>query len=362
MRIVTSGAEDSSALTAHSAVLGRMVSLPPLGQIGRLKYGPFLRAGLELFGAHGISVGFWVSPHELRRYRMLADESGREIHEDVIDPGQTEGALRDVLRRGDTRLLAQLPADGFDPAIEGYPGHESASCLLVGLKMRDEPPAALALHRFAGGPFTEGDREMAEAISPLFAAALDNLRRFTRAEELSITDGLTGVYNYRYLRSALDREVARAKRFGEQFSIIMLDVDHLKEYNDLHGHLQGSEVLRRLAQVVMGELRAADVLAKYGGDEFVIILPQTTRDGALVLAERIRSAVESHAFPGEEDDMRITSSMGVAQFPEDAEVTRDLLEAADRTLYDAKRTGRNKVSALASGPAPDGPDATGEPK
>ncbi|MEZ5065319.1 MAG: sensor domain-containing diguanylate cyclase [bacterium] len=345
-----------------AAVLGRLVTLPPLGQIGRQKYGPFLRAGLELFGAHGITVGFWISPHELRRYRVLAEESGREIHEDLLDPGKGSGALRDVLRRGGAELIASLPSDRFDAEFEGYPGHQSTSCLLVGLKMRDEPPAALALHRFSGPAFGESDRDLAVSLSPIFAAALDNLRRFTRAEELSITDGLTGVYNYRYLRSALDREVARAKRFREQFALIMLDVDHLKEYNDVHGHLQGSEVLRRLSQVVIGELRATDVLAKYGGDEFVIILPQTTREGAVILAERIRAAVEATAFPGEDDTIRITTSMGIAQFPEDGEVTRDLLESADRTLYEAKRTGRNRVSAMTSGSAPDGPGATGDEK
>jgi diguanylate cyclase (GGDEF)-like protein len=219
--------------------------------------------------------------------------------------------------------------------------------------MPDEPPAVLAVHRFRGSAFAEGDRLLAEALAPLFAAALDNLRRFSRAEELSITDGLTGVYNYRYLRSALDKEVARARRFREEFSIVMLDVDHLKEYNDVHGHLRGSEVLRRLAQVVMRELRSADVVAKYGGDEFVIILPQTDRQGASVVAERIRSAVEMHDFPGEEEGMRITSSMGIAQFPEDGEGSRELLEAADRALYEAKRGGRNRVSTVASPTEPD---------
>src|SRR5262249_9733491 len=155
-----------------------------------------------------------------------------------------------------------------------FPGRDSRSAIFVGLRMRDEPPAVLSLHRFRPEPFVEEDRAAAQEGAPLFAAALDNLRRFGQAEELSITDCLPGVYNYRYLRSALDRETARAQRFREEFSIIMLDVDHLKEYNDVHGHLQGSEVLRRLARVVLSELRATDMLAKYGGDEFVIILPQ----------------------------------------------------------------------------------------
>jgi len=334
-------------------VLARMLSLPPLGQIGRHKYGPFLRGALDLFAAHGATVGFWVSPHELRRFRVQAGETGTEVHEDVLDPGRGDGPLRSVLRSGETEWLATTSVPAYDPQIEGYPGHDSISCVFVGLKMRDEPPAVLSLHRFHGAGFTEREFELARALSPMFASAVDNLRRFSRAEELSITDGLTGVYNYRYLRSALDKEVARARRFRERFAIIMLDVDHLKEYNDVHGHLRGSEVLRRLAQVVMGELRTSDVIAKYGGDEFVIILPQTDREGARTLAERIRAAVEVHEFPGEEEGMKITSSMGIAQFPEDGEITRDLLESADNALYDAKRSGRNRVAALASGAKPE---------
>jgi len=332
-------------MAANAAALGEMLSLPPLGRIGRHKYRAFLRAAARLFGADGATVGFWVSPQEIRRFRLLANEGGGDIHEDVLDPGDGDGPVREVLRSGTIRRLDGASGDlsASDPG--GYPSHASVGSLLVGLKMRDEPPAVLTLHRFRGEPFSRSDERLATALAPLLAAALDNLRRFARAEELSITDGLTGVYNYRYLRSALDKEVSRARRFHETFSIIMLDVDHLKEYNDVHGHLRGSEVLRRLAQIMMAELRGADLVAKYGGDEFVIILAQTDRDGACVLAERIRRAIESHDFPGVETGMRITSSMGIAEFPRDAESSRELLEAADKALYDAKRTGRNRVTA-----------------
>lgn len=329
------------------ALFARMVSLPPLGQVGRPPHAAVLRAVLDLFRADAAWVGFWVSPHELRRYRLVAGDAGREVHEDVLDPGPNDGALRRALRQG-SALIAH-PGKGFDTSVEGFPERDTRSALFVGLRMRDEPPAVLALHRFGDEPFGDAERELADEVAPLVSTAVDNLRRFVRAEELSITDGLTGVYNYRYLRAALDREVARAKRYREDFAIIMLDVDHLKEYNDAHGHLQGSEVLRRLAHIALGELRATDILAKYGGDEFVIIMSQTRRDGARVLAERIRSAVSSHGFPGEENGKKITTSMGIAQFPDDGETTRSLLEAADQALYAAKRTGRNRVAAGAPG-------------
>jgi len=334
--------DDPRRLARQAPLLADLLALPPLGQIGRQRYGPFLRAALRLFEAQGATVGFWVSPHEIRRFRARAGEGGGDVHEDVVDPGRMEGPVGRALEKGASLVLA---GDHSQPEGGDYPGHDSTSCLLVGLRMRDEPPALLALHRFDGDAFTDEDRATAEAVAPLLATALDNLRRFSRAEELSITDSLTGVYNYRYLRSALDKEVARARRFGEKFSIIMLDVDHLKDYNDLHGHLRGSEVLRRLAQLVLAQLRGADVVAKYGGDEFVVILPQTDRAGAEILAERIRIAIEQHEFPGESESAKITSSMGIAQFPEDGESTRDLLDVADGALYQAKRTGRNKVTA-----------------
>ncbi|MGQ0723399.1 MAG: diguanylate cyclase [Candidatus Eiseniibacteriota bacterium] len=335
-------AAGDAAMADQARIVAELLALPPLGQTGRLKYAALLQGAVTLLGAQGATVGFWVSPGELRRFRARAGEGGSDVHEDVGDPGRSDGPVATVLRSGGARLLG--PETPAEPGGE-YPGFPSVSRILLGLRLRDEPPALLSVHRFGGTPFAAPDRERAELLAPLFATALDNLRRFSRAEELSITDGLTGVYNYRYLRSALDKEVARARRFREKFSIIMLDVDHLKEYNDVHGHLRGSEVLRRLAGLVTAELRGADIVAKYGGDEFVIILPQTERPGARILAERIRRSVEAHEFPGEDKGMKITSSMGIAQFPEDGEVSRDLLDAADTALYEAKRSGRNRVSA-----------------
>ncbi len=345
------GDRDSSARLGPAAgLLARLVALPPLGQIGPARYAGFLRAAADLFEADGAGVSFWVSPHEVRRLCALSGEVCREIHEEVLDPGSADGPMRRALRQGGVIAHGPGSAGAFDPRVDGFPGRDAAATLHVGLRMRDEPPASLSLARFdAGRPFEAAQQERARELAPLFAAALDNLRRFARAEELSITDGLTGVYNYRYLRSAMDREVARAKRFREEFAIIMLDVDHLKEYNDVHGHLQGSEVLRRLAQIVLGELRATDILAKYGGDEFVVILPQTPRDGARVLAERIRAAVSAYEFPGETAGTKITTSMGIARFPDDGEGTTELLEAADAALYGAKRGGRNRVSQAADG-------------
>jgi diguanylate cyclase (GGDEF)-like protein len=170
------------------------------------------------------------------------------------------------------------------------------------------------------------------------------MRTFQEVESLSVTDELTRIYNYRFLKAALQREVERAARYGQVFSILMLDVDHLKAYNEVHGHLGGSELLRRMAEILSQSSRAIDLVAKYGGDEFLLILPQTNTDGAMVMGNRICKAVAKNEFqyckPGD-----ITVSGGVSSFPQHGASMEALLAAADEALFTAKRGGRNCVIA-----------------
>jgi diguanylate cyclase (GGDEF)-like protein len=173
--------------------------------------------------------------------------------------------------------------------------------------------------------------------------AIRNAQEFERTQTLSITDGLTGAYNYRFLVDTMKKEIGRADRFKETFSIIMLDVDGLKEYNDTHGHLGGSAVVRSVAQIVSQKLRSIDMLCKYGGDEFVVLLPRTPKQGAALAAERIRAAIDKHSFPGENVTGNITASMGIASYPEDGSTVPELISSSDKALYKAKRNGRNQV-------------------
>ncbi|MCR4440448.1 MAG: diguanylate cyclase [bacterium] len=163
--------------------------------------------------------------------------------------------------------------------------------------------------------------------------------------EMAITDGLTGLYNYRYFKEQLTHEVDRAARHKECFSLIMLDIDHFKLYNDTHGHLAGDKVLKDLARLLRDNVRKIDVAARYGGEEFALILVQTPRPASGVVARKLQALVEEFPFAhGEQQPQgKLTISMGVATYPEDGHTAEELIAAADRRLYRAKAEGRNRV-------------------
>jgi len=172
---------------------------------------------------------------------------------------------------------------------------------------------------------------------------LHDLLQQTR--ELSISDGLTGLYNQMHFFKLLDLETKKSQRYNLNFSLIIFDVDHFKNFNDSNGHLRGSETLKDIAVVMKNKFRSTDLLAKYGGDEFVIILPQTDKVGAYLAAERLRESVEKRVFPGAETQpqKKITISIGLATYPEHGLTDEEILNHADKSLYFAKESGRNRT-------------------
>jgi diguanylate cyclase (GGDEF)-like protein len=158
-------------------------------------------------------------------------------------------------------------------------------------------------------------------------------------EHLSVTDGLTGLVNHRAMQQRLQEEAVRAMRSERAFSVIMADVDFFKTYNDEFGHPAGDEVLKQVAQILKDATRTVDCVARYGGEEFAAVLPETAAEGAMAVAERMRERVAAAAFVGRE----VTLSIGVAEFPADAETAAKIIAVADKALYEAKRTGRNRV-------------------
>jgi diguanylate cyclase (GGDEF)-like protein len=166
--------------------------------------------------------------------------------------------------------------------------------------------------------------------------------------EISITDSLTGLYNRKHLMETLDREVTRSQRYSHPFSLLVVDIDHFKKYNDTYGHLAGDEALRRLASVFKETIRSSDYAARYGGEEFMIILPEISPEKGVEAAERIRCKVAEQRFEGDGEPVEVTISVGVASYPESGEDAETVIRNADEALYEAKKRGRNQVILAAA--------------
>jgi diguanylate cyclase (GGDEF)-like protein len=199
-----------------------------------------------------------------------------------------------------------------------------------------------------GDSFGEGALERAVLVSDAAGIALSNAERYSLAKERAFVDDVTEAYNARYLLQATENEIQRAERNHKQLSVLFLDLDRFKLVNDRHGHLVGSRVLRRLAEVLKDCVRQIDTLARYGGDEFTILLVDTEHQAGLQVAERIRRLVADTLFEGEGGaPIRLTISIGVATYPQNARDRDGLLDLADKAMYRAKSLGRDCVcSAL----------------
>jgi diguanylate cyclase (GGDEF)-like protein len=192
--------------------------------------------------------------------------------------------------------------------------------------------------------FSRSDASLLSALALPVAAALSNSARVAEAERLSQTDDLTKLHNARYLRQYLVNEIKRARRYGSQVAAFFLDLDDFKSVNDRHGHLVGSHVLMEMAGVILSSVRDTDVVSRYGGDEFVVVLPETDIEMGLRVAERVRERIADHAFTGGRNlRLSLTASFGVAAFPNHAQSPQQLIARADTAMYEAKAAHKNCV-------------------
>jgi diguanylate cyclase (GGDEF)-like protein len=211
--------------------------------------------------------------------------------------------------------------------------------------------AVVGVDRTAASRAPELSAAVLEALNVLLApaaVALDNATRFRRVEALSVTDDLTNLYNSRYLNQALHREAKRALRGGRPLSLLFLDLDGFKNVNDAHGHLLGSRALVETAEVIRSCSRETDIVARFGGDEFAVVLPDTNAQGARSVAERVRERLAGYQFLVSEGlDVRLTVSIGIATLPDAASSSDELIEAADAAMYRVKDRGKNGIEAAA---------------
>lgn len=188
-----------------------------------------------------------------------------------------------------------------------------------------------------------GDRlKIGDTIFKYLSGSDIELQYHEIIHRMTITDGLTDLANRKQLDLVLSDEIPRSRRHGRDLSMLMIDIDHFKSINDTHGHLTGDSVLRGLAGILQRRLRPSDRLGRYGGEEFCVILPETSRHNAAKIGEELRALVEAHAFVAEDKNIRVTISVGVSTLQDDMAMA-DLYRAADEMLYRAKRTGRNRV-------------------
>jgi diguanylate cyclase (GGDEF)-like protein len=260
-----------------------------------------------------------------------------------------------VLSRGGSTLASTIPPpaahlepdETADLTVEGTPYRAH----MAALDRTDDENLLLLGPPKEGGLFGIGGPALGILIWFLFAAVVLSwglartlTRLHARVEAQALTDPLTGLWNRRYMAETLEREVARAQRFRHPISLIILDVDDFKKINDRDGHLQGDIVLERVADVVRDVTRSIDVAARYGGDELALILVETDREGATVLAERLRERVGATQIPLREDEtMGVTLSVGVSTIPDSAADLESLVDAADRALLRSKRAGKNQI-------------------
>ena len=268
---------------------------------------------------------------------------GREVA--GLRPKIGEGVAGWVAEKGKPAIVNDTSKDPrFSAHVDAKTSFETRSILCAPLVSRGRTIGVLEILNKRGGPFTRRDLELVLTLVEPCAIAIENAILFQRTEQLTITDDLTRLFNSRYLNLYLGREIKRCKRHGIPLSVIFLDLDGFKSINDQSGHLAGSGTLTEVGGILALGVRESDILARYGGDEFVVVLPETPASGALVIAERLRRSIEEHRFLEPQGiAARISASFGIATYPDHALTPEGLIQKADQAMYRVKERDKNGI-------------------
>src|SRR6201981_4278132 len=290
---------------------------------------------------------------------LLLDEAKQELYFELA-VGKASQALKDVrikmgqgiagwvAQHGETVVVPDTTKDTrFFAKVDEKTKTETRSIVAVPVRFRDTCLGVIELINCIGPEgFDPRDLKLLEALSDFAAIALENARHVKRIHELTITDDCTSLYNARHSGFILETCIYRSQRYNYEFSIVFIDLDHFKQVNDTHGHLIGSRLLAEIGNALKSHCRLIDFAFRYGGDEFVILLPQTSKENALNVARRLHKLIrETTWLEAEGLSIRLTPSLGVASYPTDSRTKEGLFHLADEAMYLVKNTNRDCVAA-----------------
>jgi diguanylate cyclase (GGDEF)-like protein len=282
---------------------------------------------------------------------QIATGKGAEALKDVrIKVGQ--GLAGWVAESGEAVVVPDTSKDSrFFGQVDEKTKVETRSIVAVPVRFRDHCLGVIELINCVGADgFSQRDLALLEALADYAAIAIENARHVQRIHELTITDDCTSLYNARHLNFMLDTEIYRSHRYSFEFSLIFIDLDHFKSVNDTHGHLVGSKLLAEIGEAIKSHCRLIDLAFRYGGDEFVLLLPQTSKENALGVANRLHALIRETVWLKDAGlNVRITASVGVACYPADSRTKAELLHLADEAMYLVKNTSRDSVAAAGVG-------------
>jgi diguanylate cyclase (GGDEF)-like protein len=293
---------------------------------------------------------------------LMVDESHDELYF-AIAVGDAADALKNVrlkvgegiagwvAKHGERLIVPDVYTDPrFAKRIDEMTKWETRSIICFPLRSRHRVLGVIQLVNVPMESFTDSEIFFLQSLCDYAAIAIENARAVEKIQELTITDDCTGLYNARHLYKVLETEVYRSARFNYEFTVLFIDLDHFKQVNDTHGHLIGSKLLSEIGYLIKAQLRLIDYAFRYGGDEFVILLPQTSKDAALVVARRLRDLLRTSTFCTEEGlNLNVRASIGVATFPHDAKTPHDIIRQADEMMYMVKNTTRDNIGIAQRG-------------
>jgi len=288
---------------------------------------------------------------------LLLDEAKRELYFELA-VGKASQALKDVrikvgqgiagwvAQHGEAVVVPDVSKDTrFFAKVDEKTKMETRSIVAVPVRFRDTCLGVIELINCMEG-FQDRDLKLLEALADFAAIALENARHMKRIHDLTITDDCTNLFNARHMASILETEIYRSRRYNYEFSLLFLDLDHFKQVNDTHGHLVGSRLLSEIGDALKEGCRLIDFAFRYGGDEFVLLLPQTSKENALNVARRLHKMVRDTVWLEKEGlHIKITASIGVAAYPHDSKTKEGVMHLADEAMYLVKNTNRDSVAA-----------------